>query len=238
LDCDFAKDYWRKSPFRFCPSSRQQKDFGAWCHEFLTKLDTEQGGLFLTLIWGLWGLRNRWVFERKKEGVGTALARLVDVWRRYDEAMKAQKIHCMRKTEGVQKWLPPSGDFLKANVDASTGKDSIRGVGVIVRNSKGETMVVAVKSFRADWDVDTIEAYGVYYGLKVCWEMGYRKVEMEMDSKIVADALNSRKILQNYTSCFIHDAHTLGRLFEAVSFSHVKRSANMAAHKLAHLALE
>jgi len=58
-----------------------------------------------------------------------------------------------------------------------------------------------------------------------------------MDSKTVADALNSRRKLQNYTSTFIHDAHILGSLFAAVSFSYVRRSANMVAHQLARLAL-
>ena len=58
-----------------------------------------------------------------------------------------------------------------------------------------------------------------------------------MDSKIVAEALNRRNNLQNYTSTFIHDAHTLGSLFTAISFSHVRRSANVLAHELARLAL-
>ena len=153
LDCDFAMDYWRKSPFRFCISSREQNDFDAWCHEILNKLDAEQSGLFITLIWGLWVLRNRWVLEGKRENVGISLVRFVDFWRRYDEAVMAQKTHCKGKAEVVPKWSPPPGDFLKANVDASTGIDSMRGVGVVVRNSKGETMVVACKSFRVDWDV-------------------------------------------------------------------------------------
>ena len=29
LDCKFAMDYWGKSPFRLCTTSRRQKDFGA-----------------------------------------------------------------------------------------------------------------------------------------------------------------------------------------------------------------
>jgi len=33
----------------------------------LNMLDAEQSGLFITLIRGLWVLRNRWVFERKRE---------------------------------------------------------------------------------------------------------------------------------------------------------------------------
>jgi len=163
--------------------------------------------------------------------------RFVDFWRRYVEAKMAQKTHCKGKAEMVPKWSPPPGGFLKVNIDASTGRDSMRGVGVIVRNNKGDIMVAEHKSFRADWDVDTMEAFAVFYGLKMCWEVGYQRIEVEMDSKIVVEALNRRKNLQNYTSTFIHDAHTLGSLFTSISFSHVRRSANVLAHELARLAL-
>ena len=53
--------------------------------------DADQSGLFVTLIWGLWVLRNRWVFEGKRENVGISLVRFVDGWGGYVEAMEAQK---------------------------------------------------------------------------------------------------------------------------------------------------
>ena len=43
--------------------------------------------------------------------------------------------------------------------------------------------------------------------------------------------------MQNYTSVFIKDALAQGDRFDEASFSHVRRSANMEAHKLAQLAL-
>ena len=103
----------------------------------LRMLNDYQSGLFVTLIWGLWGLRNRWVFERKRENVGISLGRFVDCWCRYVAAMESQKgQHKGKGTEAV-KWVPPHREACKANVDASIGKDRGRGVGVVVRNSKG-----------------------------------------------------------------------------------------------------
>jgi len=139
--------------------------------------------------------------------------RFVDGWRSYIEAIVAQKAQCKGKAEVVPKWLPPSRGFLKENVDASNGRDGMKGVGVIVRNKKGQIMVAARKRFRADWEVDTMEAFVVVSGLKVCWEAGFRRVKLEMDSKIVAEELNGRRNLHNHTSVFIHDALTLESLF-------------------------
>ena len=237
LECDFARDFWRKSPFRLCTKSRSQCDFGAWCHEVNSVLDEEQRGLFITLIWGLWFLRNKWVFEGKREHVGLSLLRLVDSWHRYAEAMKAQKIKGKGKEETAPKWSSPERGWLKANVDAAMGRGSKRGVGVIVRNGAGEVMVAAHKNVRVDWDVDTMEAFAVLFGLQVCWEAGYQRIALEMDSKTIADALNKRKSLQNYASTFIHEAQVLGNRFSSVSVTHVRRGANGVAHELARLAL-
>jgi len=60
---------------------------------------------------------------------------------------------------------------------------------------------------------------------------------MEMESKTVAEVLNRRKSMQNYTSTFIHDAEVFGNMFTSISFTHVRRSAIGVAHELARLAL-
>jgi len=98
--------------------------------------------------------------------------------------------------------------------------------------------LAACKCIRADWEVDTTEAFAALYAMKLCWEAGIRRLELETDSKTTAEALNRRKMLNNYTSIFIHDAGKLEGLFDAISFSHVRRSANTAAHELPRLALQ
>ena len=152
--------------------------------------------------------------------------------------MESQKGQRKGKGAGAVKWVPPHREAYKANVDASMGKDRRRGVGVVVRNSRGEVRLAACKCIRADWEVDTTEAYAALYAMKLCWEAGIRRLELETDSKTTAEALSRRKVLNNYTSIFIHDAGEMEGRFDVISFSHVRRCANMAAHELAKLALQ
>jgi len=126
------------------------------------------------------------VFERKRENVGISLGRFVDCWCRYVAAMESQKgLHKGKGTEAV-KWVPPHREACKANVDASIGKDRRRGIGVVVRNSKGEIRLAACKCIRANWEVDTTEAFAALYAMKLCWEAGIRRLELETDSKTTA----------------------------------------------------
>ena len=159
LDCEFAMDFWRKSPFRLCTNEREHVDFGAWCHKALSELNADQSGLLVTLIWGLWTIRNRWVFEKKRASVGISLERLVDNWRRYVTAMEEKKVKNRGRVTGTAEWKTPPRGVLKVNVDASIGRGGKRGIGVIVRNSRGEIRMAACKRIHAEWEVDTAEAY-------------------------------------------------------------------------------
>jgi len=94
-------------------------------------------------------------------------------------------------------------------VDASTGKDGKKGVGLVVGDRKGDIMA-ACRSFMTNWEVETMDVYAIFYGLRICWQARIRMLELEMDLKLVADALNGRTKLLNYTFIFIHDALTLG----------------------------
>ena len=87
---------------------------------------------------------------------------------------------------------PPKTEFFKVNMDASTGRDGRKAVGVVVRDSKGDIMAAACRSFRANWAVERVEAYAVFYALRICWQAGLRMMELKTDSKQVADALNGR----------------------------------------------
>jgi len=237
LDCDLAVEYWSKSPFRFCTRDRHEHDFGSWCHGTTKLLDKAQCGLLATLLWGLWLTRNRWVFDRKREDVGLTMLRCVDSWNHYVEVMQANGVRGGRKQGVCLTWEPPRQGQLKANVDAATGRDGMKGVGVVVRDKNGDVKIMACRSFRANWEVETVEAYAVLYGLQICWQEGFHTLELETDSKQVADALNGKKDFLNYTSTFIHDALNLGTRIPVISFSFASRVTNRVAHELARLAL-
>ena len=153
------------------------------------------------------------------------------------EAMESQKAGCGSKPAANSSWKPPRAGLLKVNVDASTGRNGRKGVGVVVRDSNGDVKIMACQSFKANWEVEMVEAFAVLYGLQICWKEGLQKLELETDSKQVADALNGRKDLMNYTSVFIQDALNMVNRFPVISFSFASRKTKNVAHELAHLSL-
>ncbi|KAG7557993.1 Ribonuclease H domain [Arabidopsis suecica] len=80
------------------------------------------------------------------------------------------------------------------------------------------------------------ELWGVYYGLLISWEKGYRRVELEVDSELVVGFLRSG----------VSDAHPLAFLVRMchdfisrdwlVRVTHVYREANRLADGLANYA--
>jgi len=83
------------------------------------------------------------------------------------EARESQGVRCGRKPEVLLKWEPPRAGLFKVDVDASTRGDGKKGVGVVVvvRDSKEDVKVMACRSFKANWEVETVEAYAVLCGL-------------------------------------------------------------------------
>ena len=143
-----------------------------------------------------------------QEDVGLIVMRYVDGWCSYVAAMELMKNGPKTKLREASPWVPPRKRRYKVNVDASVGRDGRKRVGVVVRDKRGDIMVVACRRFKADWEVETVEAFAVHYGLDNCWKVGLRDLELETDSKLVADALNGRTKRLNYASNFVHD--TLG----------------------------
>jgi len=101
------------------------------------------------------------------------MLRYVDCWRHYVEVMEKQGTRGGSNHEVILKWEPPREGQLKVNVDASTGRDGMKGVGAVVRDKNGEVKVMAYRSFKANWEVDTVEAYAVLYGIQLCWQEGF-----------------------------------------------------------------
>lgn len=69
LDCDLAQEIWIKSPLRWNTKERDEVDFGECCMKKLETIGPEERGLVMTITWGIWKARNKWVFDEKKEDI-------------------------------------------------------------------------------------------------------------------------------------------------------------------------
>lgn len=90
-----------------------------------------------------------------------------------------------------QKWRPPPKDTYKANYDGAVFSDSDKaGLGVVVRNEKGEGMAsLAEKIILPSGGVKVIEAMAARRAILLAVKLGFQKCIIEGDSEIVFKAL-------------------------------------------------
>ncbi|KAJ8438911.1 hypothetical protein Cgig2_007756 [Carnegiea gigantea] len=91
----------------------------------------------------------------------------------------------------AERWIPPNEGWFKMNVDVAVANDSKRGCGLVIRDFKGEHILVGCKEVQVSWDEETSEAFAVYYGVKIASEAEIREMVVESDALSVIHALNS-----------------------------------------------
>ncbi|CAL9024261.1 unnamed protein product [Prunus brigantina] len=87
-------------------------------------------------------------------------------------------------------WQPPPCGFFKLNIDGSRVSDSgCIAAGGIIRNSDG----IWIAGFSANLghgEVFVAEAWALYYGLKVAWQLGLCQLTVNSDYALVVDMIN------------------------------------------------
>ncbi|XP_057432093.1 uncharacterized protein LOC130724839 [Lotus japonicus] len=132
-------------------------------------------------------------------------------------------------------WKPPPEDRIKVNLDAGWTGSSSTGFGLVARDHNSCLLVAAtlMDEFRSEATV--AEAKAMRWCLATIRDMGMEAVIVESDSALVIRAMHSLRCRPDIDP-LIHDCKELAKSFSFISFSHVNRTANNAAHVLASLA--
>jgi ribonuclease HI len=111
------------------------------------------------------------------------------------------------------------------------------GVGAVLRDEKGEVILVMAQFLPQVTDPSMVEAVASWKAVQIFGELGYTKVVFEGDSFLIVKSLNQGfPCLKNYGQ-IIEDTQVVLKSFHFFTVQHVKRGANQAAHMLATLAL-
>ena len=109
----------------------------------------------------------------KAEGV-------VETYRRFKRTEHQQlEISNMEKPK---QWKPSPESWCKVNVDAAIDHQSQRaGLGVVIRNYKGDVVVAAIKPSSFNGDVPFTEAEAIEWGMQVAKRAGITAVILKSD---------------------------------------------------------
>ncbi|KAL4281492.1 hypothetical protein GQ457_03G010450 [Hibiscus cannabinus] len=189
--------------------------------------------LFAVIVWKLWKQRCSLIFEPSFVERGDFLSHCMSFKNEIIQTRNNQEL-CSIAPDQMLHWQRPSSGWVRVNVDgAVSGPNQCATVGGVVRDEYAAWLFGFARSL-GSCSVIMAELWATHDGLLHAWRLGYRKVELESDSRQVVDILkcDSLDLIDSAVVTLVHEL--LRRQWE-VRIRHVRREANSVADKLAKL---
>ncbi|MBA0755499.1 hypothetical protein Gogos_021255 [Gossypium gossypioides] len=226
-DCLFAAQVWSKLDIQW-PSSLV--NFNEWLSWLLKNSAKNRKWLIAVSIWAIWFSRNKFVHERKVQSLEEIVTFIWSFGSEYRSSAESLK---HPQPRSMVKWSPPPQGWFKVNVDAGVSIANNRVVtDFIIRNDEGFIMGSGFQRHNLVLSVVIAEAIAVLHGLQFALDMGFSRVILESDSRLVVN--NIQKSSEDYSESrpFTWDVKNLARKFHCCRFQFVAREGNGAAHAL------
>lgn len=156
----------------------------------LLQLNEEDAGKFAVVIWRMWKERNSKLWHGCCVPAQTCVSlgvNYLDEYAMIRERLMVDNIsilHC-------KAWHRPPPSFIKANIDAAFFSDSREiGFGCILHDGWGNHLFSRTHVMPGSYSPEESEAIGLHEALSWIKDLGITRVIIEMDAKIVVDAVN------------------------------------------------
>ncbi|KAK8369074.1 hypothetical protein V6Z12_A01G087500 [Gossypium hirsutum] len=181
-------------------------------------------------IWALWFSRNRYAYENKLQSAEKLVTFITGFALEHRDCALILK---HPKPRSIVVWMPPPQGWVKINVDAGIFAVNNRAVlRFIIRNDEGFVMGLGFKGHNLVHSVVIAEAIAVLHRLQFVLDMGFSKVVLESNSKLVVQNIQKRNEDYSETRPFTWDVQNLARNFSSCQLQFIAREGNKAAHAM------
>lgn len=233
-DCHFAKQIWDRLNYQW---SRQVIDWGfmEWMHWLFTNYNNKKEEIAIT-IWAIWYARNKLIHEHQSQSVET----IVTFIRGFGLELKSMLVPLQHsKPRAIVRWNPPPAYWVKLNVDASVSiTNHMAATGFLIRNERRQIMGSGHRIHHLVSSVVMAEALAARDGLLFAKDLGFTKVALESDSRLVIKNINGGEKDYSETRPLTRDVNQLRRCFAACRVEFIAREGNGAAHAMATVGME
>jgi ribonuclease HI len=235
-DCPDSIAFWNS--FRF-PSVGNHFYFASlfdWIHSNCTASSTHDHNipwqtLFSFGIWSLWLRRNQFVFKPDSLVLDSVVNAISYVSEFFYLIGSYSKVKNMISTP--IKWFSPPLGWFKLNTDgASLGNPGLAGGGGVIRNHLGDWVGGFSRAIGVTTNVQA-ELRALKDGLNLAIDLGILNLEIEMDSLVAVQCVNSLSTPNAFLSTIVIDCRSLMERIENCSLKHIFREANGCADLLA-----
>ncbi|XP_040987788.1 uncharacterized protein LOC121235507 [Juglans microcarpa x Juglans regia] len=135
-------------------------------------------------------------------------------------------------------WKKPEGQLLKVNFDAAIKESTKKlGLGVIIRDCRGEVYAAACLTREASYGIFRAECIAMWEAMVLCEELGLGEVIFEGDAKSVIDAVSSGEKDDSSYGHLVENLQQKLNFYSRWEVAFIHREGNEVAHQLAKLAL-
>lgn len=230
-ECRGMADVWRGHPFQL-DSHNHQVSFWAWIMELHRSLETSIFLVALVVMWKIWHLCNQDVHSEPASAPSDIVQWSTDYLKTYHDAQLPGMV--TNPQDQTTNWTPPPAGSIKVNVDAAfpEGVD-VFWVSMVARDNNGTCVWWSRKKIVGRPRAVEGEALAVLHGLSVARDHGWMKVILESDCLQVVKQMSSLSSSFSSFGAIVDSCAELFPLFQSLSFSFIRRSGNMLAHRLA-----
>ncbi|KAK8480350.1 hypothetical protein V6N11_036395 [Hibiscus sabdariffa] len=218
------------------PLMLQSLDYKQAVIQYYMQID-EQGKMKLVLTyWSLWYARNQLIHEGSPLSKHKSIAFIRSLYAELEALNNSPSNHLVAH-HGV--WSTPAANIIKLNFDAHFMSVINKSVsGIIARNSLGQIMGACAYPHTSIADPFIAEAKACEMAVSFAIDLGFRQIQVEGDSLSIIKKLNSIIADKSIISPIVNDIISMRDSFELITFAHVGRLGNEAAHELVRYAAQ
>ena len=132
------------------------------------------------------------------------------------------------------RWQASSGNSVKVNFDGAIFKEEQEsGIGVVIRNNKGQVLAALSKKVTIPATVEILEMLAARKAATFARDLGFSQVCFEGDAELVVKCLQSGSVSNALVGHLAKDFMSIRGYFQSSSIIHVRRQGNKVAHALA-----
>ena len=215
-------------------SFRQTRVFSS-IQEVLMYTDKQKKNpkLLALVMWTIWHHRNRVCTSLKEFPLAQVAPTTIQALEVFQQANSDDATHFRDPPYSRVQWSPPAEGEIKVNFDGAQFRDmGNAGLGVVIRNSRGQALASLSEQASLPFSPDITEALVATGTISFTQGLGFTSFILEGDSANIIKTLKSKEASLSSFGHILSSAKSM-MANGNIRFSHVGRMGNMVAHNLA-----
>ncbi|CAL8992389.1 unnamed protein product [Prunus brigantina] len=183
-DCSVAREVWHFSALQDSCTSAYHGCFLNLFRYISTVLTDKELRHFGYICWNVWNGRNAQLFQGCKLNAFQSYQHMHEMAEEFYQANCTSLRLTQEGSNLVVNWERPPAQFFKINVDGAPKTDnSVRGLGVVIREDRGELIAAATKPMCGMFTPNVTELFAIRFGLQLAMDLGLKNIYLESDAQ-------------------------------------------------------